>query len=412
MSSTRFPLVSDASVLQLIIEKIDTLTALQMLCRVCKYTNSVLNTNPCDQQWMVIAKKTCGAQYWSDKTLPQQPHTDNQRYTAMLRLCPWLSVPAPIKLKMEEKFEESTLAHTYFFNPSKNPVQIGKHLRIQKSDYHGTDYLESYHAVLTNPRPFGRKFEIPVDHKFETINMRACEEEYLDSVRKMQIPSIFKEGREFTRVVMIHDGAIAAQLERPLVNEQTHHPAAILLIFATKPELRFIRYVPKPVELIGSHSFCFGLGEMWVSGTEYMDEESKLLYFGPRRDKRVHINPLLSRAIPAFWAAAVGDIDAATEILTSFNLPLTAACPITGCTILHYAIRANNLHAVRRLVLEFQMLPNSPNCKTYPPINTAARFGFEDIVDFLAEQGATGNKWMSGGWEYPREKDKLKMGIA
>jgi hypothetical protein len=228
----------------------------------------------------------------------------------------------------------------------------------------------------------------------------------LEKVKAIPIPKVFMRGMEFTRVTAIHDGAIAAHLEGGVDEENI---TGTLLIFATKPSLRLIHHAKIPDDIICDYAYTFGLGEMWISGIVCKDEVSNLYHLGSRRDKRTFKRQRLEVKSNAFFAASAGDVDRAVSILRTNRIPIGTSCSLSGFTILHYAVSANNLHAVRRLVLHYKMPVDTIGYFSFCPINVAVRFDFDDIVDFLASQGAEGSSWAPVKWMYPRDKDDLKM---
>jgi hypothetical protein len=400
-------LLEHHSVLQLVLEKIDTLQALCNVSETCKTAYKMLTTKPCDGQWMVAAKKICGPAYWTDNFLPGQPNTDDKRYTAKLRVCPWLTVPLKITPKLVARLDdtEDRAGHVYFYRAKKQAME----LKIRNGEYAMPESANDlFHSVLCNPRPFGLQFELEINHTHATaddLEMREHEKEVLEQLRALPIPAAYADNKTFTRVTRIHDGAVLAQFEGEGAYEWY---GAHLFVFVTKPTLRLVHHIRNPADFLDDRSFSLGIGEMWVSGTECMDEFSGIYYYGPRRDKRILKAKHYTAATQAFWEACRGNADSAVAILRSKRLKLTAHCTITGYTILHYAVRGNNLDAVRRLVLHYKMNPESDTYACDQPINVAACFGFEDIVAFLASRGARGSSWSQGKWQYPREQDRLK----
>jgi hypothetical protein len=399
-------------VLQLVLEQIDTLQTLCNLSKTCRATYKLLTTKPCDEQWMVAARKICGRAYWTDAFLSGQPHIDDKRYTAKLRICPWLTIPRKITPNLVGKLDKSEdrVGHVYFYRAPKKLLPAGLELKIRNAEYAmPASKDDTFHAILTNPRPFGLQFELQLNftqEKPEDLEMFEHEKEILEQIQALPIPAAYTDGKTFTRVTRIHDGAVAAQFEGEGACDWY---SAHLFIFATKPTLRLIHHIQNPADFLEDKAFFFGLGEMWVSGTECMDEISGIYYFGPRRDKRVKKTKHFATATQAFWAASTGNFDEAVAILRSKRLRLTTHCTITGYTILHYAVRGNNLPAVRSLVLNYKMSPDSDTYICHHPINVAARYGFEPIVDFLAAQGAKGSSWSKDEWKYPREGGSLKL---
>ena len=395
----------EASLFRLILEKIDTLQTLSILSQTCKLANKLLNTKPCDEQWMHAAKKICGPAYWKDATLPGQPHTDDRRYTAMLRICPWLSVPREIRPKFMNRINATSdrIAQVYFIQQTRTILCAGLELGIRNTDiYDYGNSNEQFHSLLTNPRPFGKKFEIEIDTKQGTQAMSLEELTILEQVKCLPIPLAYTLHSELSRATMIHDGAVAVQLEG---NGMVGTYVIRLLIFARYPTLRLIHYLHVPSDLLVENSYSFGLGEMWASGLKHTDDVCELYYLGPRRDKRIQPTKHFAVASSAFWAASSGNVIKAVHILRSKNLPLTFRCPLTGYNILQFATNANHLAAVRLLVCNYEMNPDASGTSNYRAINIAAFHGFHDIVEFLRNHGAKGSSWAKGEWMWPKEEE-------
>ena len=397
----------EASLFRLILEKIDTLQTLSILSQTCKLAHKLLNTKPCDEQWMHAAKKICGPAHWKDATLPGQPHADDRRYTAMLRICPWLSVPREIRPRFVNRINSTPdrIAQVYFIQQTRTTLCTGLELGIRNTDILDTDDSnERFHSLLTNPRPFGKKFEIEIDARQGTQVMSTEELMILEQVKRLPLPSVYTLHSDLSRATIIHDGAVAVQLEG---NSDAGGYAIRLLIFARYPTLRLIHYLRVPCDLLVENSYSFGLGEMWASGPKSDDDVSELFYFGPRRDKRIQHTKHFAAASSAFWAAAAGNAVQAVHILRSKNLPLTSRCPLMDFNILQYATDANHLAAVRLLVCNYGMNPDATGKFSYRAINIAAFHGFHDIVEFLRNHGAKGSSWAKGGWQWPKAEDFL-----
>lgn len=282
------PVFDNASILQLVLEKIDTLQTLCNIARTCRLGNKLLKTKPCDEQWMHAARKICGDEYWKDATLPGQPHANDKRYTAMLRICPWLSAPKEITPRFIHRINDSEdrVARVFYIQQNRTILCSGLELGIHNEQFGGDEgeiSEETYHAIITNPRPFGKQFEIEITSRPGTRDMSLEEMRLLEEIKLLSMPVEYTDGGELSRATIIHNGAVAVQLEGGDVKGSYF---TRLLIFARKPALRVIHCIKKPYDVLVDNSFSFGLGEMWVSGTRHMDDVSGLFYFGPRNDKK------------------------------------------------------------------------------------------------------------------------------
>ena len=69
-----------------------TVQQLAMLCQTSKAAREYLYSAAGGKHWIAAAYLVCGDEYWPP-VRPNQPHADDGRYVAMLRMCPWLSAP-------------------------------------------------------------------------------------------------------------------------------------------------------------------------------------------------------------------------------------------------------------------------------------------------------------------------------
>ena len=379
-----------------------TLKVLQNLGNTCKTFNTALKSAACNDQWMAAAKMICGSRFWTTKPIPGQPHADDKRYTAQLRIAPWLSKPVKIELDFCRRSEnaEAMQCHVYSFNALKTAADVGCKLKVWRTGYGTAEGNEDFHTITTNPRPFGLKFVVEHPYIAEEILMSEEETDLLAQIKALNIPSASLEGRTFDRVTRIHDSAVAAQL-----NSSDPKQSIKLLIFGTKP-LRLLCHIKKPFKILEDGAYNFGLGEMWTTGFEDAADESTLYYYGPRRDQATVQLRDHGRCATAFWAE---DVNSAVKILREHKQPLTTKCPISGHTLLHYAAAANNAEKVKRLVRHYKIPIDTLNAYGFAPINIAAFHGLHTMTHLLESLGAKGCSLSYGAWKWPREDDDLKM---
>ena len=74
-----------------------TVQQLAMLCQTSKAAREYLYSAAGGKHWIAAAYMVCGDEYWPP-VQPNQPHADDGRYVAMLRMCPWLSVPITVDI--------------------------------------------------------------------------------------------------------------------------------------------------------------------------------------------------------------------------------------------------------------------------------------------------------------------------
>ena len=97
-------MVITIDILPYICEHITTLCDLGKLCRVNKvFRHHITHAN--DAHWMRIGKSICGAAYWNAGLFEYILGRVDGRYTTMLHVCPWMSLPQRFELETLKAYE-------------------------------------------------------------------------------------------------------------------------------------------------------------------------------------------------------------------------------------------------------------------------------------------------------------------
>jgi hypothetical protein len=391
---------------------INTVTVhdLATLCCSCKKFRDYLLSKAGAMHWYQAAKRVCGPDHWREDCLPGQPHANDLRYTAMLRLAPWLSVLTSIDVTkgmdrakaMWNSSSEFDPDHLILRRPPATSTDPFVHVYVEgrSHDDDDDDTNHRYYKLTMNPRPFGPSAKIftasPKYLMTDTLRWKAM------TAQEMEVTAMaseffkkypcFLHKREVVGTIKVHDNAYAIHLDR------------MILFFAIKPTFRFLAQLRFPIEIARNISITFGIGEFWVVGRypKYMYDWS-LLYVGPRHDKRTLKPNRGTMAIGAFFAAEAGDVKQAVAILRRHRCKLTTLCWWNQMSILHYAAQANHIDAVRTLVTKYKMPIDLHTDIEYTAINIAAEHGHTDMIAALEGLGAKGNFRIMGKARWPRD---------
>ena len=308
-----------------------------MLCQTNKATRDYLLSMDGGVHWAAVARRICGEEYWPP-VRPNQPHGEDGRYVAMLRLCPWLSNPVILNVhELDELPEESRFC---FFNV------IG----LMKFDGDDELILDSPDTGLVfsiPPRPYepGEQYRIDVESDdeargFEVPDHEMTEEEkqYIVKAEAFFKTPYFSDCTAYAAQI-VHDGVVAI---KACSSGRKH-----ILFFSTK-DFKMLRAACEHISANGDEpSVVFRPGEMWFATAEEC-ESSIILYFGPSMEKAM--NTSHPKAESAFWELHNGDTRKAVNILQDLGLPLNITCKMFGMTLLHHAASLVNEEAVRVLV--------------------------------------------------------------
>ena len=378
-----------------------TVQSLAKMCQTSQQCSKYLMSAEGAIHWFNAAKRVCGSNHWCDTFLQNQPHANDLRYTAKLRLCPWLSVPR--RIDVENQFDAVKSIS------GNDECQVHHVIMKKKTDQFVHVYMaatedyedERYFKVTMNPRPFGPSHSLFTvspnftdEDKVRYPGMTEEEREYMAKASTLlsQYPG-FLQNRAVSHATMVHDGVVAI------------HVCYEVIFFATKPELRFLTILSTPHEILNHAAITFGIGEFWVIGSSPLAHEGfELFYYGPRRNKHTHGILRSIKTTPAYWAAEAGDVKTAVSIFRRHRRKLTGRCYSNFSTVMHYAAQANQLHAVRELVTKYKLPVDLHDNFFYTPINVAAKNSLQEMMDLLIELGAKGNYKITGKGRWPREE--------
>ena len=289
---------NDDLFVQLCCSEAATVLMLGNMASTCKTAREYLMSTAGGIHWYNAARRVCGEAFWREWSIPNQPHANNLRYNAMLRLCPWLSVPRTLDvskacetIKRRYMPESYTTIWTVAKRSRSSPKNPFMDIRIDATSTEEFEEARIY-KVCTNPRPFGPNQVSYINDNYREQDYRAVptmsarEMGLLEDVRKFVADSPSTYGVDDQNgcvyATMVHDGAVAIHVG--LSDEAETE----VMFFGTKP-LRFLCNLVRPERLHRVESITFGVGEMWAAGYNWKKERDDALYVGPRRDKRVEL---------------------------------------------------------------------------------------------------------------------------
>jgi len=300
----------------------DKVQQLGLLCQVNRTSRDYLLSPAGGKHWTAVAIKVCGKEHWPP-VRANQPHRDDERYVAMLRLCPWLSVPRVIKIAHE------TISGSHF---------VAMHVDVD-------------HLILDNPTT-GVLVSVPArasediiptlidldsDEDFEIpeIHMTSQERDLLGRVKKTLTSSYFQNA-DPKQVHLVHNGVFMLTLAE-LGGDYEH------VAFFSTGDMRLLRSINHQ-KSTGNPSVHFKAGEMWF----LPERDSAFVYYGPAQDKAtIKFRPVSDSA---FWALYDGDVVKAVDILEQLGLPLNEKCAFKGYNLLHHAAERADVEAVKFLM--------------------------------------------------------------
>ena len=337
-------------------ESIQTMSNLSLTCKSIN-TFMMHSDNGC-RLWLDVASQITGykAHEHISITCPDFHHK------LKLIVCPWLSMPYPLDLKVGPLMDTDNMHIT--LNREEDHVLL----------WSKTEEFEMINAI--NARPDDNPLEILDTQQPSPPRLSSTRKTFYPffSTRELEIMPNQGDYRYFHQT--IHDSACAV-IE--IASWDLEQRSGLYIFSKNKGDKgRILRHI-----LIGEFptktSMIVRPMEMW------MLTEERVVYFGPSCDPR----PLTveGRMDKALWLAATGKVQEARSFLKTLGVNDINAPGITGnMTLLHAATYKNKLTAVRTLLKE-KADPEARDDQDMTCLMIAASMEYHAMVRVLCKNG-------------------------
>lgn len=297
--------------LSVVCSHIKTVHALARLSETCKTMRNYIASRSGRKHWMDIARHVCGDAYVRNGIQEGHPTPYDERYAAMLMICPWISKQARISgfsgfdSADGREWDISDITGLYSRTHEVSPGVISDVL-IARVEMSIGDERKHEYFQLNPPGGDDMKLICPSDRimigsnavglEAENVDVAKFDsgipEHTIDFVEKAQIEAALKQKGIMPKYGGVEETADMLHIHQSVFAVSIKNDGDFHIVFFSKPEMKVLRCILLPNRAHAFHLYLSGAGAMWTYYKHPTPDATVFKarwasYYGPRYDKAI-----------------------------------------------------------------------------------------------------------------------------